>query len=79
MANLPPYSDSTDDKTSVTPNRGPTFNTPLWVKVFGIVIIILVVLIGIMLLTGSHEPGRHAPVSDIFVQISLIEYKLQQL
>ena len=41
--------------------------TPLWVKVVGIVAIVLVVLLGVMLLTGrggSHGPGRHAAPGD---------------
>lgn len=36
-------------------------NTPLWVKVFGTVVIALILLVGIMMLVGGHGPGRHMP------------------
>ena len=36
---------------------------PRWVKVFGIVIIVLVLLVGAMLLAG-HGPGQHTAASD---------------
>jgi hypothetical protein len=39
-------------------NRQPYPGTPRWVKVSGIVVILLVVLVAIMLLAG-HGPGRH--------------------
>lgn len=39
-------------------NRPPYPGTPRWVKTFGIIAIIVVLLIAIMLLTG-HGPGRH--------------------
>ncbi len=53
MADPPPYPDST--------------GTPRWVKVFGIIALVLVLLVGIALLTGagSHGPGRHAPSGDV--------------
>jgi hypothetical protein len=44
-------------------NRPPYPGTPRWVKVFGIVAIVLVVLVAIMLLSG-HGPGRHASSGD---------------
>jgi hypothetical protein len=35
--------------------------TPLWVKVFGIVALVVVVLFIVLLLTGrGHGPGRHS-------------------
>ncbi len=59
MANLPPYPDPTGD-TGVGPDRSDT-RTPRWVKVFGIIAIVLVLLFIIMLLTGGggHGPGMH--------------------
>jgi ABC-type transporter Mla subunit MlaD len=35
--------------------------TPRWVKVFGIIALVLVVLVVVMLVTGrgGHGPGRH--------------------
>ena len=41
-------------------NRPPYPGTPRWVKVSGIILIVLVVLVAIMLLVG-HGPGRHTP------------------
>jgi hypothetical protein len=44
-------------------NRPPYPGTPRWVKMFGIIAIVLVLLIAIMLLTG-HGPGRHTSSGD---------------
>jgi hypothetical protein len=41
-------------------DRGPTAGPPRWVKVSGIITLILVVLLLIVLLAGgNHGPGRH--------------------
>lgn len=37
------------------------YRTPRWVKLSGIVILILSVLLAVLLLTGDHGPGRHMP------------------
>jgi len=63
MADPPRYPDAGDD-TGVRPDHGSTTSTPRWVKIFGITALVLVLLVGIMLLTGvggSHGPGRHLP------------------
>ena len=42
----------------------PPYSTPRWVKLLGIVVLILVLMVGIVLLTGVggvHGPGRHMP------------------
>ncbi len=36
-----------------------TTSTPRWVKVFGVLIIVLILLVGIMVLGGGHGPGAH--------------------
>ncbi|QIN84516.1 hypothetical protein GBA63_19110 [Rubrobacter tropicus] len=56
------YPDTGDD-TGVRPDRGSTTGTPRWVKVVGIVALVLVVLVVVMLLAGggSHGPGIHTP------------------
>lgn len=61
----PPYRDSGDD-SGVTPDRESPPGTPRWVKVFGIVALVLVLLFVLMLLTGrgSHGPGRHLRRGD---------------
>ncbi len=40
----------------------PPYSTPRWVKIVGIIALVLVLLVGIVLLTGvggDHGPGRH--------------------
>lgn len=39
----------------------PGAGTPSWVKVMVGVILVLVVLAGLLLLTGGHGPGVHVP------------------
>ena len=43
-----------------------TAGTPRWVKVFGIIALVLLVLVVVMLITGrgGHGPGRHAAGGD---------------
>ncbi|MBA3421214.1 MAG: hypothetical protein H0U12_04870 [Thermoleophilaceae bacterium] len=54
-----------DDDTGVGPGRGSPPRTPRWVKVFGIIAILLVLLFVVSLLAGgSHGPGRHTPSGD---------------
>ncbi len=51
MADMPP-----------SPDTGPTTGAPRWVKVMGIIALVVVVLVVLVLLLGSgHGPGRHAP------------------
>ena len=40
---------------------GLATSTPRWVKVFGVVVIALILLVGIMMLGGGHGPGAHIP------------------
>ena len=35
--------------------------TPRWVKMFGVIAIVLTLLVAAMLLAGGHGPGAHAP------------------
>lgn len=59
MADPPPYPD-----TGVGPDRRSTTSTPRWVKVFGIIALALVLLVGFIMLTGGgggHGPSRHTP------------------
>ena len=47
------------------PDRGSTTGTPRWVKVFGLIALVVVLLVVVMLLAGGgpggHGPGRHVP------------------
>ncbi len=57
----PTLNPNTDDDTGVGPTEDRPPSTPRWVKVFGIIAIVLVLLFVIMLLTGGggHGPGMH--------------------
>lgn len=63
----PPTGPDFDD-TGVGPDREATTGAPRWVKAFGIIAVVLVLLLVVMLLTG-HGPARHtgghAPPSAI--------------
>ncbi len=65
MADSPPGPE-TDDALAPRPKTGPTPGTPRWVKVFGVIITVLVLVIVAMLVAGggSHGPGRHLPSGD---------------
>jgi hypothetical protein len=43
------------------PSLGLTTSTPRWVKVFGFVVIALILLVGLMTIVGGHGPGAHIP------------------
>ena len=40
---------------------GSVVSTPRWVKIFGTVLVILILLVGAMSLLGGHGPGAHVP------------------
>ena len=40
-------------------SHGSAPSTPRWVKVFGIIVVILILMVGVMLLGGGHGPGAH--------------------
>ena len=47
-------------QTPLEPGHGSTSGTPRWVKVFGIIALVLVLLFVISLLAGvRHGPGLH--------------------
>jgi hypothetical protein len=52
-----------DHDRSPSPDRASTTGTPRWVKVFGLVALVVVVLFVVVMLVGGgeHEPGRHTP------------------
>ena len=59
MADSPPYPDSNGD-TGVEPDRRSTNSTPRWVKVFGIIALVLILLFVILHLAGGGL-GGHIP------------------
>ena len=60
MADSPTYADAGDD-VPAPPSRGATGGMPRWVKLSGIVALVLILLVaGLMVFGGgSHSPGRH--------------------
>lgn len=74
---------SPDTDMRPTEERPPS--TPQWVKVFGIIGIVLVLLFVIMMLAGgNHGPGRHmptgsAPTNGETLLASVVEHRLQKL
>lgn len=79
MADPPPYPGARDD-TGVRPDRGSTISTPRWVKLSGIIVVILALLVaGLMLFgdrLGGHGPGRHTPGADTSLP-SVTEHGMQ--
>ena len=56
------------------------YSTPRWVKIFGIIALVLVLLVGIVLVTGvggRHGPGRDAPSGDAGGDTPPIEREVQ--
>ena len=71
MAESPPYRDTGNDTEE--PALGSTAGAPRWVKVLGIMALVLVMVAVVLLLAGggSHGPGRHISSSDVGGQTSL--------
>ena len=59
--NDPLRSPGNGDDSVVGPDRGSTTGAPRWVKVLGIIVVVLVLGFLVGLLTGGHGPGRHTP------------------
>ena len=52
-------------------NRPPYPGTPRWVKVFGIIVIVVVLLVVAgMFIGGEHGPGRHTQSGDAGGQVA---------
>jgi hypothetical protein len=68
MDDLPAYFDS-DGDTGVGTDPVSTTSAPRWVRVFGIIVIVLVLLSVIFMFTGvfggEHGPGSHIPSSSV--------------
>lgn len=68
MAEPPRYRE-TDDDTRAGPDRAPPAGTPRWVKVFGLIALVVVLLFLILQFVGGggdHGPGRHTGARDTF-------------
>jgi hypothetical protein len=61
MADPPPHPD-TDTDTEIDAGQAP--GAPRWVKVFGTIALVLVLLFVVLKLTGHHGPSRHLPSRD---------------
>jgi hypothetical protein len=62
-------------QTHVSPDRESPPSTPRWVKVFGIIVIILVLLVVAMIFIvgGDHGPSRHVPSAGLGGQTAHIQ------
>ncbi|WP_203247686.1 hypothetical protein [Sporosarcina beigongshangi] len=58
-----------------------TSNTPSWVKMFGLIAIVLIVLVVIIMFfsDGEHGPGRHLNSNGTGIQTPPIEQGMRQL
>lgn len=57
------------------------YSTPRWVKVFGAIAVVLILLAGIILITGvggPHGPFRHTSSGDAGGNIPPIQHQVQQ-
>lgn len=54
------------DDTSTGTDRGPAPGAPRWVKVFGIITLVAILLFVVLVFAGGgrHGPGRHMPRGD---------------
>jgi hypothetical protein len=50
----------------MTEKEASPAGTPTWVKVFGIIalVVLLLVVVALIVGRGGHGPGRHSPGSD---------------
>jgi hypothetical protein len=67
MADPPTYPDDDDG----VPDRQSTKGTPLWVKVFWSIALVVLLLFVFMMLTGGpgrHGPGRHSSPAGVTEQ-----------
>lgn len=65
MVDLPPGPDTGGD-AEVEPDDGSPAGTPRWVKVFGLVAVVVIVVLVVAMLAGGgrHGPGRHTDGAD---------------
>jgi len=59
-------------QTHTKPDRGSPASTPRWVKVFGIIGVVVILLVVIILATGLggvHGPGRHLPTPTPTIEV----------
>jgi hypothetical protein len=70
MRKLPDVSGDTGNNTNLRPDHGSPPSTPPWVKVFGVIALVLVLLFVILHLTGRGfgDHGGHTSPSSVIEQ-----------
>jgi len=72
MDDQPPYRDPGDDARASSQGADRPPATPGWVKVFGIIALVVVLLFVVLMFTGGrHGPGRHLSSGDAAAQTPL--------
>ena len=64
MADLPRFADKADgtgDNSSARPDRTSAYSTPRWVKVFGIILIVVLILVFLIQHLVFQGMGGHMP------------------
>ena len=61
MPTTEPNNPETDDALSSLPGGESPPATPRWVKLFGIIVLMVILLVAILVLSGHASPVQHGP------------------
>ena len=80
MSDMPPPVDASRDR-GLPPDNDSPGRTPRWVKVFGAIMVLVILLFAILMFTrgpgGQHGPGRHMQsggVSETLASGTMVEH-----
>ncbi len=76
----PPEQQNRDPYARAEPARQSSTGTPRWVKVFGIVLAVVVLLLAVVFLVGggNHGPSRHSAPASVVEYGAHLEYGANQ-
>ncbi len=76
----PPEQQNRDPYARAEPARQSSTGTPRWVKVFGIVLAVVVLLLAVVFLVGggNHGPSRHSAPASVVKYGAHLEYGANQ-